>query len=460
MAAPSTVGRTPLSGFPFCAFLRQTATANTRPPVAVAPAAASATVLPTAANATAHPVGWPVFQPATVVVGNESADLDSAVSAMSYAYYLHQSALHLGTADDRPALPVLNVCRQDLALRTEVTWLLGSFLGLAAAEGADSAGTKASFETLACQDQVDWTTIAAVHLVDHNQPAAQQADLFQGKVRSVLDHRADGGAFPTAAVREILTIGSCATLVAERFLGRSPHTLVPGEISRAWLDPALCVSLLSAILVDTGNLDPALDRATERDVSAARDLGDLLLRSPEATGLLLAQSTVQPTIQNLFRSLFDQAQAAKLDISALSVMDLLRKDYKQVVSAGGLTLGVAAVGLPLGDFLSRLASPDSEGAFAQTLVDFATSHGLDLLGVMTYFPEPTFQRGLVLYSPSADTLARAVDALTLDQDPSFQMSSVDLPMGASEPGALVVAMNQGNIKLSRKQLFPRLIEQL
>lgn len=57
------------------------------------------------------------------VVGNETCDLDSAVSAICLAYYYnhhHHAALEIPKIR---YVPLLNIRRNDLMLKTELLWL-------------------------------------------------------------------------------------------------------------------------------------------------------------------------------------------------------------------------------------------------------------------------------------------------------------------------------------------------
>lgn len=55
-------------------------------------------------------------------MGNESCDLDSAISALVYAYVLYNEVN--AEAKDTCIIPLLNICKKELALRTEVTYYL------------------------------------------------------------------------------------------------------------------------------------------------------------------------------------------------------------------------------------------------------------------------------------------------------------------------------------------------
>lgn len=59
------------------------------------------------------------------MIGNESCDLDSAVSAISLAYF-HAKVGHRKSVyhDKYNVLPLLNIPRSNLPLKTEVTYFL------------------------------------------------------------------------------------------------------------------------------------------------------------------------------------------------------------------------------------------------------------------------------------------------------------------------------------------------
>lgn len=71
---------------------------------------------------------WLKLKESTViVVGNESCDLDSAVCAIGFAYFYSKSANFpkwLYTNGDRRFLPVMNISRQNLPLKSEVMHFL------------------------------------------------------------------------------------------------------------------------------------------------------------------------------------------------------------------------------------------------------------------------------------------------------------------------------------------------
>lgn len=61
------------------------------------------------------------------VIGNESSDLDSVVCAVSLAYFYTKSAKipeYLLINGDNRFLPVMNITRENLPLKTEVTYFM------------------------------------------------------------------------------------------------------------------------------------------------------------------------------------------------------------------------------------------------------------------------------------------------------------------------------------------------
>lgn len=62
-----------------------------------------------------------------IVIGNESCDLDSAVCAISFAYFYSKSVKlpeWLYTNGERRFLPIMNISRQHLPLKSEVMYFM------------------------------------------------------------------------------------------------------------------------------------------------------------------------------------------------------------------------------------------------------------------------------------------------------------------------------------------------
>nr|XP_041576929.1 exopolyphosphatase PRUNE1 isoform X2 [Taeniopygia guttata] len=257
-----------------------------------------------------------------VVMGNEACDLDSTVSALALAYFLAQTA----PAPKAAFVPVLNIPRADLALRTETTFLLRE-RGIPAA-------------SLVFRDEIDLgglhhAGLLSLTLVDHHVLPGADAALEEAVVE-VVDHRPlerDRGAPCRVTVEPV---GSCATLVTERILQGPPGVL----------DATTATLLHGTILLDCINLSPAAGKVTPRDVACVSLLEE---RFPE----LPARDAV-----------FGALQAAKFDVTGLTTEQMLRKDLK-VISNDEALIGISGVFEDLETFLLRPGLLQDLEAFCQ-----------------------------------------------------------------------------------------------
>ncbi|XP_021397758.2 exopolyphosphatase PRUNE1 [Lonchura striata] len=335
-----------------------------------------------------------------VVMGNEACDLDSTVSALALAYFLAQTA----PAPKAAFVPVLNIPRADLALRTETTFLLRE-RGIPAA-------------ALVCRDEIDLgrlhhAGLLSLTLVDHHVLPGADAALEEAVVE-VVDHRPlerHRGA-PCRVTME--PVGSCATLVTERILQGPPGVL----------DATTAALLHGTILLDCINLSPAAGKVTPRDVACVSLLEE---RFPE----LPARDAV-----------FGALQAAKFDVTGLTTEQMLRKDLK-VISNDEAVVGISGVFEDLETFLLR-------PGLLQDLETFCQARGYAGLVAMTVSfnerHEPT--RKLAVYSarePLRSTLCQALEEATA---PPLLLRP--LP----SPWPCVAAYAQGNAVAARKKVLP------
>lgn len=64
-------------------------------------------------------------EPLCIILGNDSCDLDSAVCALTLAFFYTKHPLSIADLRvETPIIPVLNTSRTNLALKTEVTYFL------------------------------------------------------------------------------------------------------------------------------------------------------------------------------------------------------------------------------------------------------------------------------------------------------------------------------------------------
>ncbi|KAK1229920.1 Exopolyphosphatase [Marasmius sp. AFHP31] len=340
----------------------------------------------------------------TVVMGNESGDLDTIACAIAYAY--HQTH-HL----HKPTIPLIRIHRNDLKLRAENMYALA----LAGVNEPEN-------QLLLLSDipEAKWPQ-REFALVDHNRLAPDfdwvDENGEKPRVVAVIDHHADEGLYKDDVTkpRLVFPAGSCASLVASYILDNNPNAekeIVPPEISTL---------LLSAILIDT-NLKPTSTggKATELDFHAAAalvrhaifpdevpkdDIVALLKTLPETNvapsfGQVMSSQIPSPgsTIQLLrsaspLSTLSETLALKKFDVSHLSVRELLKRDYKEYDYAvllssdpGGKTtikggLSTVPVGLTkwAGTGEGNLDALLAEGA------NYMSERGTSLLGVLTQF---------------------------------------------------------------------------
>ncbi|PIA17285.1 DHH phosphoesterase [Coemansia reversa NRRL 1564] len=399
----------------------------------------------------------------TLVLGNESADLDSMVSSISLAYALSSEQ---EKSNITAAIPVINTNRSDMALRPECGLLLRTTL---AAEGG-------RLEDLTFIDDFDLSAVVRryaesqahgqldVWLADHNAPASRQTPL-EPFVRGIVDHHTDEGRCPDAWWRQIEPVGSCTTLVAAKL-----RALAIAASSSDLISAPLAKMLLAPILLDTSNMNPAASRATDKDIEYASWL------VPQVQWAWPSTSTTTVNWQNensdsdqlslslnvhstdeLYRTL----DKLKGDVSHLSSYDLLRKDYKQwdVKDAGGnnWTVGISSISYRLRKWLKRDGRDNIEDAVAK----WVEYQNLDLALVMTHGKAKEEKGGPKIYgrdltvvfsSTSTTPESRRMVLAGLLAADSLELRSYFNSDAATD--AFIHFYSQTRTTSSRKQVFP------
>ncbi|MEA1910393.1 MAG: DHHA2 domain-containing protein [Spirochaetota bacterium] len=335
---------------------------------------------------------------ATIVMGNEAADLDSMASAVTYAWYLN-----LSDADGK-YFPLINIPRADFKLRTEAVYLF------------QEAGI--NIDNLLFTEDIDLDKLKAgsnlkLILVDHNKLASSQTGL-ETVITGILDHHADEESYPPAAVTDIRPVGSCATIVSESFFKDQKNAI----------DGSIGTLLLGTILLDTVNLDPDAGRVTDDDAKAAKEI-------IEISGLDS-------------KKLFDKLQFEKFNVSSLGSYDLLRKDYKEW-QLGSVKLGIGSVLMPVEDWAAK--DPDITNEFDRYLKE----RKLDVLLAMNAFTAPGFTRQLVVYVPDSGLREKTISFME-----GSDLGLVKLDVNSSADSCTFY--NQKNLGISRKKLQPLLKE--
>ncbi|KAM0272630.1 hypothetical protein ACHAQH_008600 [Verticillium albo-atrum] len=363
--------------------------------------------------------------PLTLVVGNESADLDSLCSTVLYAYLRSttppQSTLHI---------PMSNLPRADLALRPELT------AALARARLRPS-------DLLTLDDLPEAVTPEATRwiLVDHNALTGTLAARgFGARVVGCVDHHADEGSVPAQTgdePRVVEKCGSCASLVVEWCRPTWEEALkgakVEADEGAAWLG-------LAAVLIDTAGLKSA-DKTTSKDVQAVELLEKIVDKGYGREAYL------------------DELSKVKEDLSGMVLRDIWRKDYKQW-EEGGRVLGMSAVPQSLEYLVAESAGGD-QGVMFKALNDWVDERGLDISAVMTTLhPGGEFQRELLVWALD-ESAAKAAEAFVKTNEQELGLEPyADGKLDDFSNGRWRRAWKQRNVAHSRKRVGPMLREAL
>jgi exopolyphosphatase len=246
-------------------------------------------------------------------------------------------------------------------------------------------------------------------LVDHNALQGQLGKIYSERVAGVIDHHDDEGKVRKDTGDEPRTIeksGSCTSLIANycrpMWDALSASALSSGAahaqgdslsndsaVVKRW-DAAVAQLGLASILIDTANLQDE-NKTTEHDRKAVEYLEAKIMVCPQLA------ATFDRT------SFYDEIDAAKKDIGALKLQDILRKDYKQW-DQHGLKLGISSVVKPINFLLKKAgdeasAQPASD-AFLAAMEQFAKERELDLFTLMTTSTSSAgeFQREILLWA--------------------------------------------------------------
>ena len=242
-------------------------------------------------------------QPLHFVMGNESADLDSIVSSIAYAYEL--SVENPSGSTGGLYLPLLNIRKDEISLRKDILYLF-QLLDISI-EDLIFVDDKISLNFLFEEGRL------YLNLVDHNVLRPAQAYL-SNTIERIVDHHVDEHKHYPLLSNEnklIANVGSNTTLIAEKILSNQQMMI-----------PELALLLLSPILVDTSNLQ-SLEKTTDRDIKAV-------------DRLRLFGSTLIPN------DLYERLRAAKHDVADLTPDMLLSKDFKEYLD-NKLMYGISVI---------------------------------------------------------------------------------------------------------------------
>lgn len=309
-------------------------------------------------------------------------------------------------------VPLIKVPKADLELRPELKFVLNQV-------GLDC-------KKLITIDEIDTSEPTDIVLIDHNQLTAPfHSEEWSKHVVGILDHHVDEKLYLNAPIRVVNMVGSCITLVLKHF-----------ELSAtaSWLTKEVSDLSMAPLLVDTVNLKWELGRTTELDVQVFEVLKEML---PEMD----------------FNSYFKSIEKVKSEVDAMANYDILRRDYKEFPNVNGYKIGTSAV---TWNFHAWVERENGTEPISKAAVDYANERGLDMEVIFTAFDydrEETrggdYRRELAVFVINKD-LERV--KISLENNKDLQLKLIDFE-GANE------YYDQGNIKMSRKQVWP-LLKQL
>ncbi len=336
-----------------------------------------------------------------IVLGNESADLDSVVSALTTAYYQHLTDPFAPTP-----LPVINIPRQELRLRADILFLLDRL--------------KIDQADLTFTDEVDLLNQAtdrplALTLVDHNQLAPHQAHLIK-RVTIIIDHHIyESGQYDQTVKETIRPVGSTATLIWNLFAQNHPDAL----------DQALSHFLLAPILIDTALLgDPV--KTTDMDQQAV--------------------TWLRTKAQINIKVFYDLLQAKKRDLTHLTAQEILKKDYKAWqwnTQTGGISSAPQLIETLLETKTGILAVAEK----------LARESQFDFYMVMGSSGTPQSRRDLLIWCPDQQLVERLTAHL---QKSAIGVKKAPFPHILAPIGTDFHYFQQKNALFSRKQMATEL----
>ncbi|XP_063836276.1 exopolyphosphatase PRUNE1 [Ostrinia nubilalis] len=363
----------------------------------------------------------------SIILGNESCDLDSAVSSLVYAIFLHwqyqQIKCKVCTKINRDEdmykddifVPILNVDRDDFGLKTEVVYFFNEH-GITA--------EKLVFRNDLDLQQLVTTKKAKVVLVDHH--TLSNSDKFLAPfVIEIIDHRPidkSAWGYKEDTRSTIETVGSCCTLIAQRI--KDLATLVAKDVDFFNAYPVCSDMLHSTIILDTVNFSKDLNKATPHDEDIILFLETLLKPSDYETER---------------KNKLDRLSTAKSDVSSLTAAQLLKKDVKIFGS-----VLVPSFPILVQEFLQK---PEAQRALSEALNSRGCSVAL-LLG-MDY--KEGMKRDTAVYSDNAEKETQLSAFIEQWASPPLGLTPLAPPLPCHY-------YKQDNLTATRKQYIPAINE--
>lgn len=414
-------------------------------------------------------------QKVTIVIGNESADLDSLTSSLLYAYL--RSLNPPQKAFTPLYIPLLNIPEADVRIRPEFAALF-QHANISASHlvTLDDLPPFGRIEHVLNPASTRWI------LVDHNKLQGALGSIYSGRVLGLIDHHGEENAVPqdtNPEPRVVEKCGSCTSLVIRTFRttwdvistsslssgaahAQGDSLVDDGMVRKSW-DAQIAKLALASVLIDTADL------AAEGKVEAA---------DREAVQYLNAKIQSSPRDARTWdrKQFYQEINDAKTNLDGLEFDEILRKDYKEWTQ-NGTKLGISSVVKPF-EFLTAKAQQSSSSqqtmtdAFNQAIDSFMRSKSLSIFAIMTAFisPDQTFRRELFIQAANNASSAAAVSRFSKSAGEELDLEDMHVPgvssNGGGDDGSSSAddeeskmtrkAWVQKNVAKSRKQVAPLL----
>ena len=373
-----------------------------------------------------------------LIVGNEACDADSTIGALSLSLILAAR----GDINNLVIIvPVISCTRSDWILRREAGVIIKRWIG----DNHDA-------DLIFLDDILSTSNVTSITLVDHNELTGSLASFgWSDRVCSIVDHHEDIGAHLNVINRQI---DWDTTSIPPRGCGSCCSLLARDASQLNLLDVPFSIALLSVIALDCIGFDTLAGKVTPIDIDAVEKLTAVI----DASG---------PTLKELFNELSSLRSDQKWWLS-IPPLDALRADYKGFTARGGLVIGTSALMISISKWLGTIGTSSSNERIS-ALHEFAVKKGLDILVLFSLEGggdvenTPSRQLAVCFYNSERGTAAMGAISNVFRQGgagESWGLEEITPSPPTCSDDIKVKVYNQRDVRISRKQIAPRLIEAL
>ncbi|CAF0750443.1 unnamed protein product [Adineta steineri] len=340
------------------------------------------------------------FRSICIVMGNESCDLDSTISACVYAYFLHTIC---SNPNEILHLPIMNTNQNTFGLRHEIRWFL-----------KDNFSNVIFIDDINLNELYDQKKLEII-LVDHHYLHSK----LNEAVVEIIDHhqiKKDSILLKDSSAIKIELVGSCCTLVAEKILA-----------SNFKMTDEIAYLLTGPIIFDTVNFSSSAGKTTEKDEQIYAQL----------------QTYRHSPIDD--SKLYEDLRKSSCDITGLSIQDLLQKDVKPII---GSNLRLIMSSLPMDYTVEKLIN---ESKNLNDLNEFLSKNdnadGVIMTSVEVKNDETKRQLGF--YIKKYEYIQPIYEYIQSNKI-NLDLHERAIPLNHAN----IKLFDQKNIKASRKQILP------